>query len=88
VVGAGDDLDEDAAGSAVGIGSGEGVVVEDVLNGREDGAIFVAGCGERSGRVDADVDVGGVKWEGKIEEKGDEGEAMHGVSVLRVEGER
>ncbi len=59
VVGAGDDLDEGAAKGAVGVRRGEGVVVEGVLDGREGGAIFVAGGGWRSGRIDADVDVGG-----------------------------
>jgi hypothetical protein len=78
VIGAGDDLDEDAAGSAIGVGGGEGVVVEGVLNGGEDGAIFVAGCGERGSRVNADVDVGGAEWESKSEEEGRGCDAMHG----------
>ena len=60
VVGAGDDLDEDAAGSAIGVGRGEGVVVERVDDGGEGGEVLVAGLRVRGGRVDADMDVGGV----------------------------
>ena len=57
VVGAGDDLDEDAAGSAVGVRGGEWMVVERVLDGGEGGEVLVAGVGVRRVGVDADVDV-------------------------------
>ena len=53
VVDAGGDLDEDAAAGA----GRRGVMVEGVLDGGEDGAVFVAGVGVRGGGVDADVDV-------------------------------
>ena len=48
VIGAGGDLDEDAAGRAVGVGRGEGMVVERVLDGGEGGEVLVAGVGVRA----------------------------------------
>ena len=57
VIDAGCDLDEDAAGGAVGVGGGEGMVIEGVLDGGEDGEVFVAGVGVRGVGGDADVDV-------------------------------
>ena len=57
VVGAGGDLDEDAAGGAVGVGGGEGVVIEGVLDGGEDGEVLVAGVGVWCRGGDSDVDV-------------------------------
>ena len=59
VVGAGGDLDVDPCGSAVFAcgGAGPGVVVHRVLDGGEDGAVFVTGIGVRGGWVDADVNV-------------------------------
>ncbi len=60
VIGAGGDLDVDAA-----TGTGPRVMVHGVLNGGEDGAVFVAGCGGWGGGVDADVDVLGVGEDGK-----------------------
>jgi hypothetical protein len=60
VVGAGGDLDLDAAAW-----TGPGMVVHGVLDGGEDGAVFVAGRGGWSGRIDADVDVLCVRKDGK-----------------------
>ena len=65
VVGAGDDLDVDAAGCAVGIGRGEGVVVECVDDGGEGGEVFVAGRGGAGGGIDADMDIGGEDRKGE-----------------------
>jgi hypothetical protein len=70
-VGAGDDLDIDAASM-----SSEGVVVERVLHGRKGGEVLTAWINVRGGGVDADVDVDGVKREGENEHRGNE-EASH-----------
>ena len=67
VIDAGHDLDEDAAGGAVGVGRGEGVVVEGVDDGGEGcGAVDAGG----DGGVYADVDVGGVEGKGKARASG------------------
>ncbi len=74
VVGAGGDLDEDAAA-----GAGEGVMVERVLDGGEDGLLFAAGlfgAGMGGAGLDADVDVLGEGGSG--EEKEGEQAASHG----------
>lgn len=58
------------------------MVVEGVLDGGEDGVIFVARCGERGSGIDADVDIGGSEWESEGEKQAGEREAIHGMSVL------
>ena len=83
-VGAGGDLDEDSARRAVGIGGGEGMVVEGVLDGGEGGAGLVAGGGGRCGGINADVDVGrksygGEGWDGEKEQS--EGDSVHADEV-------
>ena len=58
VIRAGNDLDEHAAGCAVGIRRGEGMVVERVDDGGEGGEVLVAGRGGTGGGIHADVNVG------------------------------
>jgi hypothetical protein len=77
VIGARGDLDEDAAGCAVGVGCGKGVVIECVDDGGEGGEVLIAGVGVRRGGVDADVDVGCVGGEWGGDEERDE-EFFHG----------
>jgi hypothetical protein len=57
-IGAGRDLDEDAARGAIRIWRGERVMIERVLDGGECGEILLAWVDVRRGRVDADVNVG------------------------------
>jgi hypothetical protein len=52
VIGAWGDLDVNSAAR-----TGEGVMIERVLDGGEDGEVLVAGVGVRGGGVDMDVDV-------------------------------
>lgn len=66
-VGAGDDLDIDAAGM-----SSEGVLVKRVLNSRKGGEGFTAWISLRGGGVDAYVDVDGVERRGENEHRGNE----------------
>jgi len=68
VIGARDDLDDDAAWGAVWVECGEGMVVEGVLNGWKDSAIFIAGCCEWCCRVDADIHIGGAQRESKSQD--------------------
>ena len=73
-VGAGGDLDEDAAGCAVRVGGGEGMVV----HGHDDGAeLFCALDAGLDVGGDTDVDVGGVGGEWGGDEERDE-ECFHG----------
>jgi hypothetical protein len=72
-IGAGDDLDEDAAWCAVAVGRGEGMVVEGVLDGGEDGEVLVAGVGVRGGGIDTNADIGGVERESEEEQERGEG---------------
>ena len=82
VIDAGDDLDEDAAGRAVGVGRGEGVVVERVDDGGEGNEILVAGRGHAGRGIDADVDVGGDG--GKGEQESGAGEAIHADEITAM----
>ena len=62
VISAGGDLDVDAPAW-----TGPGVVVHCVLDGGEDGLVFVAGIGVRGGGIDADVDILCAGEDGKQE---------------------